>query len=203
MHQTSAYDRFWWRDTRLGELVQLAPPSHSAPPTQTASSPSPVLQRPAHYIFSYPTTIVPVPFVAPTTYATLLHDVIPKVRRPSGVRVRIPAMAGVSIPSPVVEENPSLASPVSATDVPEADMQVDTPTVLFRPQAPPAPLQEVEATITPDGILLYLTEAAYTSGTGPLSAWVPLKAYGDPGGGKGEGDDDLAMQISPVDLFER
>jgi snurportin-1 len=165
---------------------------------------SPTQATQTQYQFSYPNTIIPVPYVTPTTYETLLHDVIPKAKRPTGLRVRIPAASDLNVPSPVVEEGSGVASPNSTLVVtPDVDMQVDTPTVIFKPHVAPSVLKEVEASITPDGILLYLTEAAYTPGTGPLSAWVPLEAYANPGEGNGQGKDDVSMQISPVDLFER
>ena len=150
-------------------------------------------------MFSYPTTIVSVPYITPTPYETLLHDVIPRVRRPTGIKVRIPTLpgAGLGVPSPVAEEVTSITP-----DTIDAEMQVDipSPTIIFKPQTPPSPLQDVDAPVIHDGVLLYLTEAAYTSGTGPLSAWIPLRSYGNPGGGK---EDDVMMETSPIDLFER
>lgn len=101
------------------------------------------------------------------------------------------------MPSPVAEEVTSITP-----DTIDAEMQVDipSPTIIFKPQTPPSPLQDVDAPVIHDGVLLYLTEAAYTSGTGPLSAWIPLRSYGNPGGGK---EDDVMMETSPIDLFER
>ncbi|KAE9407113.1 hypothetical protein BT96DRAFT_176875 [Gymnopus androsaceus JB14] len=70
--------RFWWRDTRLNELSSLAPPSNSSSTSASA------------YTFSYPTTLLPVPYHAsPLTLSTLLSTVIPSARSARTVDVRI------------------------------------------------------------------------------------------------------------------
>lgn len=50
---------------------------------------------------------------------------------------------------------------------------------------------QMEVTIEPDGLLLYVKAASYESGTSPLSSWVPIVSYDGP------------EHESPLDLFER
>ncbi|KAJ8073508.1 hypothetical protein PM082_011784 [Marasmius tenuissimus] len=56
------------------------------------------------------------------------------------------------------------------------------------------PLVAFKANIASDGLLLYVAEACYESGTSPLSSWIPMRSF-----------DTDAMQTSevPLDLFER
>lgn len=66
-----------------------------------------------------------------------------------------------------------------------------------------------------DGLLLYLAEATYESGSSPLSNWVPLKPLSllstldteDKESMEHESDDTRTMHTSnldgPLDLFER
>ena len=63
-------------------------------------------------------------------------------------------------------------------------------------------LQHTHASIAPDGLLLYVAQAAYEPGTSPLSVWIPLRAYqtreeaqAQPGVSQGA--------ESPLDVFER
>lgn len=130
--------RFWWRDTRLNELLSLAPPSSTSTPT---------------YTFSYPITLLPVPYHAsPLSLSALLSTIVPSAR--------ISRMINVRIGERVVDG--------------DMDVEHSAPTT--------------NTTIQPDGLLLYLSEASYESGTSPLSNWVPLRG------------DDI---IGPLDVFER
>ncbi|KAG6913710.1 hypothetical protein DXG01_004756 [Tephrocybe rancida] len=71
--------RFWWRDTRLGELPPSAPPAfHPRGPDATA------------YTFTYPTTLLPVPYHTDTTLSFLLTHIIPSVRLPRSVDIVAP-----------------------------------------------------------------------------------------------------------------
>ncbi|KAK1226833.1 hypothetical protein PQX77_010189 [Marasmius sp. AFHP31] len=56
------------------------------------------------------------------------------------------------------------------------------------------PLVAFKANIASDGLLLYVAEACYESGTSPLSSWIPMRSF-----------DTDAMQTSevPLDLFEK
>lgn len=72
-----------------------------------------------------------------------------------------------------------------------------------------------EHQIFSDGLLLYLAEATYESGSSPLSNWVPLKPLSllstldteDNESMEHESDDARTMRTSnldgPLDLFER
>jgi len=54
----------------------------------------------------------------------------------------------------------------------------------------------VQVKVNPDGLLLYVAQAIYESGTSPLSSWVPLVA---------PVTDEMVVteQSSPLDVFER
>ena len=43
----------------------------------------------------------------------------------------------------------------------------------FRPHL----VESMAASIQPDGLLLYVSEASYESGTSPLSSWIPITGY--------------------------
>ncbi|KAL0574627.1 hypothetical protein V5O48_007323 [Marasmius crinis-equi] len=55
-------------------------------------------------------------------------------------------------------------------------------------------LVALKATIASDGLLLYVAEACYESGTSPLSSWIPMRNY-DP--------DSMQTSQIPMDLFEK
>ena len=64
------------------------------------------------------------------------------------------------------------------------------------PQVTGPALRPVDVEIKPDGLLLYVAQAIYESGTNPLSSWVPLSV---------PVTDEMASieQTSPLDVFER
>ncbi|KAJ7592990.1 hypothetical protein C8J56DRAFT_487050 [Mycena floridula] len=68
--------RFWWRDTRIGELSQL--------PTQRAKSQHP---------FSFPTLLLPIPYHV-TSLSTLCSQIIPIARSSRIITVTIPPGPG-------------------------------------------------------------------------------------------------------------
>ncbi|KAG6899944.1 hypothetical protein C0993_005067 [Termitomyces sp. T159_Od127] len=74
--------RFWWRDTRLGELPYTAPP-----PSHTLKSNDTTI-----YTFPYPTTLLPVPYHTDTTLPFLLSHIVPSVRLPRSVGIAAPAV---------------------------------------------------------------------------------------------------------------
>lgn len=69
----------------------------------------------------------------------------------------------------------------------------------------------VTATIRSDGLLLYVAEASYESGTSPLSSWIPIESYEATQQDESKmGDEDSARKMSkqaagsgPLDVFER
>ena len=75
-------------------------------------------------------------------------------------------------------------------------------------------IEPMAASIQPDGLLLYVSEASYESGTSPLSSWIPISGY-DKDLGKEKGPEkeeraDMSMDCEkssgkggPLDLFQR
>lgn len=57
---------------------------------------------------------------------------------------------------------------------------------------PPHLLESMAASIEPDGLLLYVSEASYESGTSPLSSWIPINGY----------DKDLGKEKDPEEEEE-
>ncbi|KAG6860473.1 hypothetical protein C0995_010764 [Termitomyces sp. Mi166 len=70
--------RFWWRDTRLGELPPTAPPPSCGPKSDDI------------YTFPYPTTLLPVPYHTDTTLPSLLVHIVPSVHLPRSVGIAAP-----------------------------------------------------------------------------------------------------------------
>ncbi|KAJ3752882.1 hypothetical protein EV360DRAFT_54425 [Lentinula raphanica] len=189
--------RFWWRDTRLNELSAIPLPSQSHqsltndishPNSQMPSSLS--SDSSSTYTYPYPTTLLPVPYyAAPLSLSTLLNTVVPAARSTRSVKV---------------------SSPINASSLSEnsggCDMDIDTPikgTVI----------STREHSIVSDGLLLYVAEASYESGTSPLSNWVPLKQPLSISKIESESMEDVTTQSShtsnvtildgPLDQFER
>lgn len=193
-------DSFWWRDTRLSELPPPQPPTAIAPPPASplASSNAPLPTSQSQipgYQFPYPINFRPIPYYSSTTYQTLATNIIPAARQ----AVSIP----ITIPSPVQELNDGM----------DVDTNMSTGTVVSR-----------NTTIVSDGLLLYVAQGLYESGTSPLSCWVPIEGYEDENGnaqphwvgGKTHGQASAgegAMQVEnfgteslrerPLDLFEK
>ena len=143
--QSSTHYRFWWRDTRLGELIQSTPPT------------VPVLQTSGQaYHFPYPVTLLPVPYHTDTTFATLQTHVIPVARSMRSVPVIIPA----SLPSAGPADSNAVAG---GMDVDTSAGSKERPTLI-----------SVFANVAPDGLLLYISEASYEAGASPLSSWIPI-----------------------------
>ncbi|KAK0468056.1 uncharacterized protein EV420DRAFT_1502628 [Desarmillaria tabescens] len=150
--------RFWWRDTRLAELPVSHPPAASR--YQSGSVPS-------EYRFSYPTTLLPIPYHQNTSLANLSAVVLPLARSSRSVTVDIPVLAPADI----------------SMDI---DGAVEGPSIVRLP-----------IDIYPDGMLLYVSEASYESGTSPLSSWVPIKSF-NPGS-----ELPLFNAEAPLDKFQR
>ncbi|KAL0958249.1 hypothetical protein HGRIS_000402 [Hohenbuehelia grisea] len=154
--------RFWWRDTRLAELPPSPPPSMTGSTTKPgdAEQPHQSLQgqgsipgqdlADTRYQFSYPNTLIPIPYHTDTTLTNLATQVIPMARSTRPVPISIP--------------DPHAIAPSEA-------MAVDNST-----QAPP-PLIGTAVEVSADGLLLYMSEASYEAGTSPLSTWVPIVGY--------------------------
>ena len=78
-------------------------------------------------------------------------------------------------------------------------------------------VESMAASIQPDGLLLYVSEASYESGTSPLSSWIPITGYDkdlgkekDPEEEEKEradvnmdGEKGSSGKEGPLDLFQR
>lgn len=186
----TSFCRFWWRDTRLGELPRGLPPTINffakGPRTEDSAN----LEQTKKPQFPYPAYFIPIPYHTNTSLISLETLIIPNSREWRSVVIELPipkdngagdftAMdVGNGVPSsPSFAFNGSTASSIVMT---------------------PAPV-----TIEPDGLLLYTSEASYEPGTSPLSSWVPIIGYNTP-------EDDTVMPPSqkpfenrPLDLFQR
>jgi snurportin-1 len=95
------------------------------------------------------------------------------------------SMREVSVKVPLV---PSTTEP---NDDSSSNMEVDTVA---------APTTETHvAQIASEGLLLYVSQAAYEPGTSPLSSWIPIASSGDAVGG------DILQPINEtgaMDVFE-
>lgn len=185
--------RFWWRDTRLGELPKILPPISRLGNTRGSgmpkafssnkipNSPFPLIDSfstsPTGYTFPYPTTFLPVPYHINTTLLALSSKVIPLARSQRNVSVCIP----------------HLSDDLSGIDTMDVDATNSLPPV-HRLTSLDVPLQS-------DGLLLYVSQASYEPGTSPLSSWVPIVGYlemdATGGGCKTRGCN------RPLDLFEQ
>ncbi|KAK0206260.1 hypothetical protein DFS33DRAFT_1313526 [Desarmillaria ectypa] len=132
--------RFWWRDTRLAELPISHPPAPTSPRYQSGPAPS-------KYRFSYPTTLLPIPYHQNTSLASLSTVVLPLARSSRSVTIDVPVLAPTDV----------------SMDI---DGAVEGPSIVHLP-----------VDIYPDGMLLYVSEASYESGTSPLSSWVPINSF--------------------------
>ncbi|KAJ7931192.1 hypothetical protein B0H13DRAFT_1594531 [Mycena leptocephala] len=135
--------RFWWRDTRLGELSNSPPPSSSH--YNQPFDPTDSNAHPKTYRFPYPTMFLPVPYHTDTSLLALASQIVPLARAARSINVDIPVLYNDAEPaeSMVVDQ---LQGPVLSTR---------------------------KAEICADGLLLYVAEASYEAGTSPLSSWIP------------------------------
>ncbi|KAJ6572002.1 hypothetical protein B0H19DRAFT_1132151 [Mycena capillaripes] len=139
--------RFWWRDTRLGELSPSPPPSSSHNDQPFDPTPSQT------YCFPYPTKFLSVPYHADTSLQALASQIVPLARAPRFVEVDVPVG-------------------YNTAELPES-MAVDQ---LQISQAT-AGLTTKTTEVCADGLLLYVAEASYEAGTSPLSSWIPIANY--------------------------
>ncbi|KAJ3919296.1 hypothetical protein F5877DRAFT_78184 [Lentinula edodes] len=193
--------RFWWRDTRLDELSALPLPPQVSSNSSLLNVASSQPTSSSNYIYPYPTTLLPVPYhPAPLSLSTLLGVVVPAARSTRSVSVTLP------MPSSSLTIDPGGGE--MDIDFSGSANAASPPHVFTAP-----PMKEHQ--IFSDGLLLYLAEATYESGSSPLSNWVPLKPLsllstldtGDNESMEHESDDARTMRTSnldgPLDLFER
>ncbi|KAJ7669270.1 hypothetical protein DFH06DRAFT_1180464 [Mycena polygramma] len=168
--------RFWWRDTRLGELTPSPLPSsaHYNQPFDPAHSNAPL----STYRFPYPTKFLPVPYHTDTSFVALTSHIVPLARASRFVGVDVP---------------------VSVDTMPaESTMVVD------QLQSAGGLLTTKTAEVCADGLLLYISEASYEAGTSPLSSWIPIVKYEEDRIPDADGMTDAnAATDGPLDVFHR
>lgn len=149
----------------MSELPPSHPPTTLAPPVALQAS-TQESNAPVGYRFTYPTTFLQIPYYTNTAFAHFVSTIIPRARSSYRAQVSIPA-------------GPN-----------DADVMD-----IVSPQFTGPALRPVQVEIKPDGLLLYVAQAIYESGTSPLSSWVPLAPVAD----------EMASveQSSPLDVFER
>lgn len=147
--------RFWWRDTRLSELPPWPLPRHARP--------SPYRQQ--EDIFPFPASFIAVPYFSPTPLEVLHSTIVPSAHAGRVIQVKVP--------------NPEY----KLRSVIESDeMEVDANVVASISSLPGIPAElQADIHLRSDGILLYVAEAAYESGTSPLSAWIPSSVQANAG----------------------
>ncbi|KAJ3517511.1 hypothetical protein NLJ89_g456 [Agrocybe chaxingu] len=187
--------RFWWRDTRLGELSQTVPPSTSAH-SNFVSVPQ---EQTLKYRFPYPTTFVPVPYYASTSFAILNIEVIPAARTVREMSICVPTAPDTETASGM-EVEPTTSTSVPFTFQASRDGSTSTADPSQHTVPPPSFQFSGRATtmttrVQPDGLLLYVAEASYEPGTSPLSSWVPISGYEEHGS--------IPGMEGPLDLFQR
>ncbi|KAK7451025.1 hypothetical protein VKT23_012700 [Stygiomarasmius scandens] len=102
------------------------------------------------YRFPYPTTLLPIPYHTDMTLRNLLSQVIPLARAARPLLLQVPFT-------------------FTGSDAMQIETSLPNGTI---PNLLPMPFQMLS-----DGLLLYVSEATYESGTSPLSSWIPLKNY--------------------------
>lgn len=185
--------RFWWRDTRLGELPKSLPPMSGHGNTggsgipmafssnKIPNSPYPPADSspmsPTGYTFPYPTTFLPVPYHTNTTLPALSSEVIPLARSQRNVSVSIPL----------------LGDGLSGIETMDVDATNSLPSL--------HQLTSLGVSLQSDGLLLYVSQASYEPGTSPLSSWIPILGYPEMNA-TGRAGKTQAHQ-RPLDLFEK
>ncbi|KAJ7698724.1 hypothetical protein B0H17DRAFT_326861 [Mycena rosella] len=168
--------RFWWRDTRLGELPISPPPSTSYnPPLDTTESSA----HPTTYRFPFPTKFLAIPYHTDTSLLALSSRIVPLARQSRSVDVDVPVLATDTAPG-------------------ESSMMVDE---LHRNQTAPV-LVTRTAEVCADGLLLYVAEASYEAGTSPLSSWIPIANYEEDRTSTVMADANTSTD-GPLDVFHR
>ncbi|KAK2459614.1 hypothetical protein APHAL10511_008369 [Amanita phalloides] len=221
--------RFWWRDTRLAEISQSTPsmagyqgtvplPMVSVPPHPMTAIPS----DSPKYQFTYPTTFLPIPYHTDTSLSTLHEQLIPSTRTMRHVVINIPVFSPGSLPTGGDGEDGGgmdvdatcMANRVHTPSSPRtfsfsfAHSQVDPappgkPPSFTAGAAPAAATAiasvQVSTSIKPDGLLLYVAESGYETGTSPLSSWIPIVGYEK---GKGDPKTDVKREKEDGDVVD-
>lgn len=229
--------RFWWRDTRLAEVAQCLPSMAGYQSTVPLPMVSVAVQQttPAtnlsKFQFTYPTTFLPIPYFTDTSLSLLSEHIIPLAREARKVTINVPVNhsattngdanneGGMDVDVTVLhtanEKHPSRSN-LSGHHMLSSAFTQDTTDKTAETRSPAHTTAVVSmavlAHIESDGLLLYVAEASYESGSSPLSNWIPIVGYerngrsGDVQRSKnGEG---CLLKFAgenegPLDLFER
>lgn len=131
-----------------------------------------------------------IPYYTDTTLSTLYRHILPIVRTPRSFTIDIP-----NFPS-------SPFQPPNTHQRNQSDgMDVESPLFTFgsNQNESSVTMNSRVVTVSSDGLLLYVAEAIYESGTSPLSTWIPLVSYDD-----GDSKEPRARESDgPLDVFER
>ncbi|RXW17648.1 hypothetical protein EST38_g8201 [Candolleomyces aberdarensis] len=183
--------RFWWRDTRLGELPRNLPPTINFFPRNAKAESTGHSEQTKPPQFPYPTYFLPIPYHTNTSLAVLNTEIIPAARSKRSITVDVP------IPN---KEPLDCVTAATSMDVELGTGVPSSPTFTFTSTLSPSiVMSPVPVTVEPDGLLLYVAEAGYEPGTSPLSSWVPISGYQSPGDPM-PSSNPLAEQ--PLDLFQ-
>lgn len=145
--------RFWWRETRMQELLATNPNTISDL-AWTAAQPNGQGSPTPSTAFPYPMTFVPVPHHSDTSLQNLLSTIIPMARSLRTI--------------PIIPRRPP------PWNVAESEMQVD----VRSPIVGGGEVQRLEVQVQSEGLLLYVSQATYEPGTSPLSTWIPTQFEG-------------------------
>jgi snurportin-1 len=148
------FSRFWWRDTRMQELLAKNPNTISDFVWATAQ-PNGEGATISSTAFPYPMTFVPTPHHPDMSLPNLLSVIIPMARSPRTISI--------------IPRRPSLSSNI------EGEMEVDAQSIVGTGGGE---VQRIEVQVQSEGLLLYFGQARYEPGTSPLSTWVPIQFEG-------------------------
>lgn len=168
---------------RLSEL-----PTWPLPPPHKSSFSNVDPSKHFEYHFPYPTTLIPIPYLAPTTFERILGELVTSARGGRIVRLKLPML------SPVIKN----------------DEEMDVESSYEKKKWAVEEIQDKDVDISSDGLLLYVGEASYESGESPLSVWVPKALFsGAAYSNEMSPEEDMNVngdcitQESPLDRFER
>jgi len=143
---------------------------------------------------------------------TLYQHIIPLARTPRSQTVEVPHLPTPAFrPPSMITQNSN--DPVGGGHGGEDGMDVEPPPFVFGHQLLsesavggeiPKNSHLVTTIVQSDGLLLYVAEASFESGTSPLSNWVPIASYDvqHTGESKVAGSDSKLLG-RPLDVFER
>jgi snurportin-1 len=131
-----------------------------------------------------------IPYYTDTTLPTLYRHIIPIIRTPRSFTIDIPNLS-----------SPTFQPPNTTQQESQSDgMDVEPPMFTFGSNQNETSLtmNSTIVTVSSDGLLLYVAEATYETGTSPLSTWIPLVSYDEVKMG-----DEAREAARPLDVFER